>query len=290
MSELLGKETIDTNSYGRSDGMRGNFSTNFQVAGRELMTADEVRMLDNRYAIVFIRGERPIIDYKYDIHTNPNVYLGVDGGAEPYTHTIPALANVTTVEIVDIAKYPGKKMEDFPKAEEYFADLVAYDDEETESMCEYKTYSEKGQGRSAEKHYPTMTLDEISKLPIEQMADDDCVLFMWTTVPFLRDCFDVLEAWGFTYKTVAFVWVKQNRKSDGLFWGMGYWTRANAELCILATKGHPKRISASVHQVVLSHVEEHSKKPDETRESIVALLGDLPRIELFARQKTDGWD
>lgn len=137
VSELLGKETIDTNSYGRSDGVRGNFSTNFQVAGRELMTADEVRMLDNRYAIVFIRGERPIIDYKYDIHTNPNVYLGVDGGAEPYTHTIPALADVTTVEIVDIAKYPGKKMEDFPKAEEYFADLVAYDDEETDAMCEY---------------------------------------------------------------------------------------------------------------------------------------------------------
>lgn len=137
VSELLGKETIDTNSYGRSDGMRGNFSTNFQVAGRELMTADEVRMLDNRYAIVFVRGERPIIDYKYDIHTNPNVYLGVDGGAEPYTHTIPTLADVTTVEIVDIAKYPGKKMEDFPKAEEYFANLVAYDDEETDAMCEY---------------------------------------------------------------------------------------------------------------------------------------------------------
>lgn len=117
--------------------MCGNFSTNFQVAGRELMTADEVRMLDNRYAIVFIRGERPIIDYKYDIHTNPNVYLGVDGGAEPYTHTIPALADATTVEIVDISQYPDKKMEDFPKAEEYFADLVAYDDEETDAMCNY---------------------------------------------------------------------------------------------------------------------------------------------------------
>ncbi|MBQ9750987.1 MAG: type IV secretory system conjugative DNA transfer family protein, partial [Clostridia bacterium] len=78
VSELLGKETIDTNSYGRSDGMRGNFSTNFQVAGRELLTADEVRMLDNRYAIVFIRGERPIIDYKYSIFGHPNVHLGVD--------------------------------------------------------------------------------------------------------------------------------------------------------------------------------------------------------------------
>ena len=155
---------------------------------------------------------------------------------------------------------------------------------------QYKTYSKKGQGRSAEKHYPTMTLDEICLLPVEQLADDDCVLFMWTTVPFLRDCFSVLDAWGFTYKTVAFVWLKQNRKTDGLFWGMGHWTRANAELCILATKGHPKRISASVHQVIVSHIEEHSKKPDETRDRIVSLVGDLPRIELFARQKTDGWD
>ncbi len=155
---------------------------------------------------------------------------------------------------------------------------------------QYKTYSKKGQGRSAEKHYPTMTLDEICLLPVEQLADSDCVLFMWTTVPFLRDCFSVLDAWGFTYKTVAFVWVKQNRKTDGLFWGMGHWTRVNAEFCILATKGHPKRISASVHQVIVSHIEEHSKKPDETRERILSLVGDLPRIELFARQKTDGWD
>ena len=137
VSELLGKETIDTNSYGRSDGMRGNFSTNFQVAGRELLTADEVRMLDNRYAIVFIRGERPIIDYKYSIFGHPNVHLGVDGGAEPYTHAIPELTDVTTIEIVDIAKYPGKKMEDFPRAEEYLENLVIYDEEETEAMCDY---------------------------------------------------------------------------------------------------------------------------------------------------------
>ena len=99
-----------------------------------------------------------------------------------------------------------------------------------------------------------------------------------------------MEQWGFTYKTVAFVWVKQNKKADNLFWGMGHWTRSNAELCILATKGNPKRLSASVHQVIMSHIEKHSKKPDETRKRIVELVGDLPRVELFARQKTDGWD
>ena len=75
----------------------------------------------------------------------------------------------------------------------------------------------------------------------------------------------VIKAWGFQYKTVAFVWIKQNKKSDSLFWGMGYWTRANAEMCLLATKGKPKRISKSVHQVVISHIQEHSKKPDEVK-------------------------
>ena len=80
------------------------------------------------------------------------------------------------------------------------------------------------------------------------------------------------------------------QKSDGLFWGMGYWTRANAEICLLATKGHPKRVSKRVHQVVISHIEEHSKKPNEVRNRIVELTGDVPRIELFARQTYEGWD
>ena len=155
---------------------------------------------------------------------------------------------------------------------------------------EYKTYSSKGKARSAERHYPTMTLEQIKALPVADIAADDCTLFMWTTTPLLEDSFAVLHAWGFQYKTVAFVWVKQNKKSDGLFWGMGHWTRANAEFCILATKGRPKRESASVHQVIISHIEEHSKKPNETRERIVKLVGDLPRLELFARQKADGWD
>lgn len=155
---------------------------------------------------------------------------------------------------------------------------------------EYKVYSKKGQTRSAEVHYPTMALADIQALPVGKLADDNCILFMWTTIPLLRDCFSVMESWGFTYKTVAFVWVKQNRKSDSLFWGMGHWTRANAELCMLATKGHPRRKSAGVHQVIISHIENHSKKPDDARKRIVELVGDLPRIELFAREKTPGWD
>lgn len=123
----------------------------------------------------------------------------------------------------------------------------------------YRTYSKKGQGRSAESHYPTMRLEDIMALPVSELAAKDCTLFMWVTFPCLQEAFQVLEAWGFTYKTVAFVWVKQNRISDSLFWGMGYWTRANAELCILATKGHPKRAHTGVHQVIMSHIEQHSK-------------------------------
>lgn len=135
-----------------------------------------------------------------------------------------------------------------------------------------------------------MSIEEIKALPVGELADKNCALFMWLTFPCLYEAIDVIKAWGFQYKTVAFVWVKQNRKSNGLFWGMGYWTRANAELCILATRGHPKRISPRVHQIIISHVEQHSKKPDEARDRIIALMGDLPRIELFARQATKGWD
>ena len=135
-----------------------------------------------------------------------------------------------------------------------------------------------------------MSIDDIRNLPVRELADKNCILFMWVTFPTLREAFSVIDAWGFTYKTVAFAWVKQNKKTSSLFWGMGYWTRANVELCLLATKGSPKRHSANVHQVVFAPIAEHSKKPDIIREKIVELAGDLPRIELFARQSPTGWD
>ena len=135
-----------------------------------------------------------------------------------------------------------------------------------------------------------MELEDICSIPVGELADKNCALFLWVTIPCLIEGLRVVQSWGFTYKTIAFVWVKQNRKADSLFWGMGYWTRSNVELCILASKGHPRRQDASVHQVIISHVEEHSKKPDEARARIVKLMGDVPRIELFARQKVSGWD
>lgn len=144
--------------------------------------------------------------------------------------------------------------------------------------------------RGAGCKYNVMGGGELQALPINKIAADNCVLFMWVTMPKLNECFDVINSWGFEYKTCAFTWVKRNKKSPNYFMGMGRWTRANAELCLLATKGKPKRISASVLQVIDTPIEHHSKKPDIVRDKIIELMGDLPRVELFARQSTAGWD
>ncbi len=105
---------------------------------------------------------------------------------------------------------------------------------------QYKVYSKKGLGRSAESHYPTMNIEDIKALPVADIAEKDCALFLWVTFPCLLEGFEVIRAWGFTYKTVAFVWVKQNKKSDSLFWGMGYWTRSNVEPLYPCHKGKPE--------------------------------------------------
>ena len=151
-------------------------------------------------------------------------------------------------------------------------------------------YVQKKVRGGAARHYPTMSIENICALPVPQIADDDCVLFLWTTFPQIAAALKLIKAWGFSYKTIAFVWLKQNKKSRTWFFGLGFWTRGNAEICLLAKRGKPKRHSAGVHQFIISPVEEHSKKPDVTRDKIVELAGDLSRVELFARQKTPGWD
>ena len=146
---------------------------------------------------------------------------------------------------------------------------------------QWKTYSDKGRQKTPDNHYSLMSLDDLENITIP--SDDNCALFMWTQDAHLHNAIHLGEKWGFIYKTIAFVWDKQN-------FGMGYWTRKGAEICLLFTKGHPKRVDAGVRQFVSSKAREHSRKPDEVRDRIVQLMGDLPRIELFARQKTDGWD
>ena len=139
-------------------------------------------------------------------------------------------------------------------------------------------------------HYSVIRSGGLEALPVADIADQNCVLFIWVTMPKLDEVMGVINAWGFEYKTCAFSWVKTNKVSSGFFMGQGRWTRANTELCLLGTKGRISRISAGVRQLVVSPLREHSQKPGEVRDRILQLVGDLPRIELFARRKVDGWD
>lgn len=151
-------------------------------------------------------------------------------------------------------------------------------------------YSFSGTRVDREDDYPTMKTADICALPIGKLAKDDSLLFIWIIWNRLPDALRVIDAWGFEYVSCAFTWVKKNKSGNGWFWGMGGWTRQNSEVCLIAKRGNPKRVSASVHSVVDTPIERHSKKPDIVRERIVELCGDIPRVELFAREKPDGWD
>ena len=145
-------------------------------------------------------------------------------------------------------------------------------------------------GRGVAYKYPLLTDADVKALPVSRIAADDAVLFLWVTWPKLPEILPVIDACGFTYRTVGFVWVKLTRAKQRLAWGMGSWTRANTEPCLLATRGRPKRLAAGVHQVVQAPLARHSEKPDEARERIVQLMGEVPRIELFARKVASGGD
>ena len=143
--------------------------------------------------------------------------------------------------------------------------------------------------RGASFKYPTMSVNDIAKLDVNSIAQKNAILFLWATPPMIREAFLVMEAWGFTYKTFAFVWVKKSKKGTNKI-GMGNWTRANAEVVLLGIKGKPKRKSASVRQIIESIPREHSRKPDEIYEQIEKLVGkNVSKIELFARHKRKGW-
>lgn len=140
--------------------------------------------------------------------------------------------------------------------------------------------------------YPVMSSLDIMKLPVDSIAAPDCILLIWTTDHHLEKCLNVIRAWGFTYKTVGFLWLKEN-KNGGIVSFMGAYTlKSGCEICLLATRGNPHKYvrKHNVKSLIISVREKHSKKPDIVRERIVELFGDLSRIELFARQKTDGWD
>lgn len=152
------------------------------------------------------------------------------------------------------------------------------------------SYNDQGCQGTMANHYKGMKLEDIKSLPINKITAEDSILFLWATYPMLQEALDVINAWGFIYKSIAFQWVKMNKIKKTPFYGLGRWTRGNTEPCLLATKGKPKRVSASVFQLIFAPRRKHSQKPDITREKIIQLVGNLPRIELFATKKMDGWD
>ncbi len=161
-----------------------------------------------------------------------------------------------------------------------------------------------GEKRNRAIPYPTMPTNEIAALPVAEKAQPGCRLFMWGTWCWLPDALEVIRGWGFTYKTCAFVWVKTNKLAEvnqfrllpennfESFWGMGSWTRSNTEFCLLATMGKvaSPKADRGVHQIIYAPIARHSEKPAETRDRIVRLCGDLPRLEMFARKTAPGWE
>lgn len=148
-----------------------------------------------------------------------------------------------------------------------------------------------GMIRGAESFYKTMALDDIKKLPINKIAENDCALYLWVTAPLHPLGEEVIKAWGFKYVNYGFVWIKKTKTGKNHM-GMGHYTRGNAEICLFGVRGRManKIKNHSISQIIEAPIMRHSQKPKEVREKIVALFGDLPRIELFARQKTEGWD
>ena len=152
----------------------------------------------------------------------------------------------------------------------------------------FENWNNKTAQTNPNQHYPTMTMKDIANMKVNDIAADDCVLFMWCTDPLLHKQLPIIESWGFKYKTVGFTWAKTNRTKMGFFTGLGYWTRGNPEMCLLATRGKPKRLNKSIPQLVVSQRQEHSRKPDIIYEHIEKML-EGPYIELFARRKRKGW-
>jgi len=167
------------------------------------------------------------------------------------------------------------------------------------------TWTDKGkEGRP--QHYSRMSIDDICAMPVVDICHDDCWLFLWTTSPHLEQAFRVMHAWGFTYSSMGFVWIKVNKTpaayvktakgvvvpaytSQDLFTGQGYTTRKNAEFCLLGRRGKPKRLSKSIHEVIVAQRREHSRKPDEAYDRVKKYCAG-PRIELFSRENRAGFD
>lgn len=181
-------------------------------------------------------------------------------------------------------------MIDLPRIEGGYGAILA------DPPWDFKTWSAAGRDRSPDRHYRTMSHAEIITMPVREIAAPNSVLFLWATWPMLTDALMVIGEWGYSYKTCAFAWIKADVRQADMFRddadvsiGPGYWTRSNSEVCLLATRGKPKRLNADVRQGIIAPRREHSRKPDGIHERIERLVAG-PYLELFARQSTrPGW-
>jgi len=143
---------------------------------------------------------------------------------------------------------------------------------------------------TANEHYSIMSNEDICNLKVEEIAEDNSILFLWATFPKIQEALDVIKAWGFEYKTIGFNWVKTNPKNGKPFFGVGWYTKSNAEVCLIGVKGKAPKKSNSISSIIIEPRGKHSVKPNEARKRIVEFCGDIKRVELFAREKTKGWD
>jgi N6-adenosine-specific RNA methylase IME4 len=161
----------------------------------------------------------------------------------------------------------------------------------------FQTWSDNGKGRSPERHYPCMSIEDICRLPVEAIAAENCALFLWYTKPLALGTDGiapepqrVIEAWGFRYATMAWTWVKLNPSGMGVHMGTGYYTRGSVEFCALAVRGIMPVAARDEVDVLMAPVREHSRKPDEQYGKIERLYPNARYVELFARQRRPGWD
>lgn len=160
----------------------------------------------------------------------------------------------------------------------------------------FKNYSADAPGeihnrsRGAARYYPTMKTEDICEIPVKEVVEDNTLLFLWSVWPLLPDALQVIKAWGFEYKTIAWVWIKANKSGMGFFTGMGYYTRSNSEPCLLATRGKVQRPeNKGIQALIYSPVREHSRKPDDQYRKIESLYPGKNYLEMFARREWKNW-
>ncbi len=219
---------------------------------------------------------------------------------ETFEEYIEEEKDITTSGIIRVAKITEKLATVEAKEKEYQEQVTKENDFDIDIYNTDKKFDiiyadpawdyYKGGDHNQSLNYSTMTMHDIENIPVDKISSDNSILFLWVTFPILKESFNVIEKWGFSYSTCGFNWVKRNKKGEGYFFGLGNWTRSNSELCLIATKGSPVRINNSVHQILDDPLTVHSAKPKRVRSLITQLVGELPRIELFSRNEDqDGW-